>query len=63
MNKTTRRFRLLIENKSWTSLKNELTKIDPARIAGLLSGLSSDKEWIIIFRLLSREQAKLVFQR
>lgn len=63
MNKITRYFRLLIKNKNWTILKNELTKVDPASIAELITGISSAKERIIIFRLLSREQAKLTFQR
>lgn len=63
MNKTTHNFRLLIRDKNWITLKQNLSKVDPSCIARLIAGISSDKERIIIFRLLSREQAKQTFQR
>lgn len=63
MNEITIRFRLLIENKSWKILKQELVKLDPARIADIITDISSDNERIILFRLLTGEQAKQTFQR
>lgn len=62
MNKITARFRLLIEKKSWKELKLELAKLDPIRIADIIEEMSSDNKRIILFRFLTREQAKQTFQ-
>ncbi len=51
----------LIENRQWKKLKEELHQFDPIQTAELLREIS-DKESIILFRLLNRSQSKEVFQ-
>lgn len=51
----------LIEERKWKALKDELSNFDSIQIAELLRELS-DKESIILFRLLNRTQSKDVFQ-
>lgn len=53
-------FQQLIENKSWKDLKIELNKLQPYEIADIMGDLSKT-ERIILFRLLSRKQAKITF--
>ncbi|HOG19338.1 MAG TPA: magnesium transporter, partial [Salinivirgaceae bacterium] len=54
-------FHELIENKEWKTLKIELTQFDAFQIAEFIEELDEDDD-IIMFRLLSREQAKETFQ-
>lgn len=54
-------FQELLENHDWKRIKEELSKLDDIQIADLIEELPEDEE-IIIFRLLSRNQAKEVFQ-
>ncbi|HPW65815.1 MAG TPA: magnesium transporter [Salinivirgaceae bacterium] len=54
-------FHELIENKEWKTLKKELTLFDAFQIAEFIEELDEDDD-IIMFRLLSREQAKETFQ-
>jgi magnesium transporter len=54
-------FHELIENKEWKTLKNELTSFDTFQISEFIEELDEDDD-IIMFRLLSREQAKETFQ-
>lgn len=51
----------LIKDKNWKSLKQVLTDYDPIQLAHLIQEVP-EKESIILFRLLSRTQAKDVFQ-
>jgi magnesium transporter len=51
----------LTENKEWILLKNSLNEYDSIQLAELIED-SSEKDEIILFRLLSRIQAKEVFQ-
>ncbi len=60
MNEMKTLFQQLIENKSWKDLKIELNKLKPYEIADIMGDLSKT-ERIIVFRLLSREQAKVTF--
>lgn len=55
-------FRQLIKDKAWISLKYSLNEYDSIQIAELIEE-SSEKDEIILFRLLSRIQAKEVFQQ
>ncbi|MFA6770163.1 MAG: magnesium transporter [Bacteroidales bacterium] len=55
------KFQELINNKEWKSLKHLLHEYDPIQISELIEE-TSDKDKIILFRLLSRSQAKEVFQ-
>lgn len=55
------KFRDLIKNKEWKSLKFSLNEYDSIQLAELIEDVA-EKEAIILFRLLSREQAKEVFQ-
>lgn len=55
------RFQELIENKNWKAVKNELGNLEPFQIAEVISS-QSKSEQIILFRLLSRDQAKETFQ-
>lgn len=55
------RFQQLIENKSWKIVKNELGSIEPFQIAEIIGCLPKSDQ-IVLFRLLSREQAKETFQ-
>lgn len=54
------KFQDLIENKEWKLLKHSLNELDYIQISDLIEE-SSGKEKIILFRLLSRVQAKEVF--
>lgn len=54
-------FQELLEKHDWKRIKEELSKLDDIQIADLIEELPEDEE-IIIFRLLSRNQAKEVFQ-
>jgi len=54
-------FLQLIEDKSWKNVKQELTNIEPFQIAEVIGSLPKSNQ-IILFRLLSREQAKETFQ-
>ncbi|HSW68429.1 MAG TPA: magnesium transporter [Bacteroidales bacterium] len=51
----------LIENKEWKSLKLELNDLEALHIATIIEALPKPDD-IILFRLLSREQAKETFQ-
>ena len=54
-------FQQLIESKSWKTAKRELGNLEPFQIAGVISWLPKSDQ-IILFRLLSRDQAKETFQ-
>lgn len=51
----------LYKNKEWKRLKQALSEYDTIQIADLIEEIT-DEEDLILFRLLSRQQAKLVFQ-
>lgn len=61
MNEIRMLFQSLIENKNWKVLKEELNNFEPVQIAEVIEDLSQTDQ-IILFRLLSREQAKETFQ-
>ena len=61
MNEIKIRFQQLIENKSWKNVKHELCNLEPFQIAEIISWLSKSDQ-LILFRLLSRDQAKEAFQ-
>ncbi|NMA74664.1 MAG: magnesium transporter [Bacteroidales bacterium] len=50
-----------IENKNWKLIKEKLIELAPFQVAQIISELSKADQ-IILFRLLSREAAKEVFQ-
>lgn len=52
----------LIENRNWRQLKQELQELDNIQISELIEELPDDSDYIILFRLLGRDQAKEVFQ-
>lgn len=54
-------FRELIKNKEWKALKNSLNLLDVVQIADLIEETSEGDD-ILLFRLLSRELSKEVFQ-
>jgi magnesium transporter len=54
-------FQDLIENKEWKTLKQEINRLDAVQIAEIIEDLPKADD-IILFRLLSREQAKESFQ-
>ncbi len=54
-------FQTYFDNKNWRGLKQTLNEFDSIQIAEILEDLNEEEE-IIVFRLLSREQAKEVFQ-
>ena len=61
MTKIYTNFYTLIKDEAWTSLKEELTKLDvPATVT--LIERSNELQSTILFRFLPREKAKLVFQ-
>lgn len=60
MNEIKNQFRLLIDNKSWKALKFELNHLSAYRIAEVIGELP-EVDQILVFRLLSREQAKETF--
>ena len=51
----------LIEDNSWKAVKQELTNFEPFEIAKIIGSLPKSDQ-IILFRLLSRKQAKETFQ-
>ncbi len=61
MNPTNTHLQTLIEEKKWKALRLEIIDRDPIEIAGMIEEASED-DAIIIFRLLTREQAKETFQ-
>jgi len=54
-------FRQLIEERSWRTLKHELNNLEYFQIAELIESLSKEEQ-ILLFRILSRESAKEIFQ-
>ena len=54
-------FGQLIEEKSWTILKNELKNLEPIQIAELIGELEMPDQ-LVVFRLLTRLLAKETFQ-
>ena len=60
-NEITTCFLQLIEEKSWKAVKEELTNFEHFEIAEIIGSLPKSDQ-IILFRLLSRKQAKEVFQ-
>lgn len=61
MVETVQKYQRLIENREWKVIKREISEIDTFQIAGLIEELDQVND-IILFRLLSREQAKETFQ-
>lgn len=61
MNEIKANFRLLITEKNWKGIKNELTRYEPFEIAEIIGELEK-ADRIILFRLLSRTIAKETFQ-
>ncbi|MCL2168210.1 MAG: magnesium transporter [Lentimicrobiaceae bacterium] len=61
MNETKTILLELIEEKSWKRAKQELATLEPYQIAEIIESLPKSEQ-IILFRLLSREQAKETFQ-
>lgn len=51
----------LIEDKNWKDVKAELKNLEPVQIAELIGELDKEDQ-LVVFRLLSRQSAKLVFQ-
>lgn len=60
MNEIRTLFRRLIDNKSWKALKKELNNLSSFQIAEVIGNLSKADQ-ILVFRLLSRIQAKETF--
>ncbi|HPX76287.1 MAG TPA: magnesium transporter [Bacteroidales bacterium] len=54
-------FQTFFDEKNWRGLKRALNEYDSIQIAEILEDLEENQE-IVVFRLLSREQAKEVFQ-
>ncbi len=61
MNEIRNRLQQLIEDRNWIDLKLELVNLEPFQIAELIDNLPKS-DLILFFRLLSRKQAKEVFQ-
>ena len=61
MNEIISKIQQLIEDKSWKTVKRELSELEPFQIAEVISCLTKSDQ-IILFRLLSRDQAKEAFQ-
>jgi len=61
MNEIKIHFQQLIEAKSWKTLKQELNKLEPVQIAGIIGNLPKSIR-IILFRVLPRELAKETFK-
>lgn len=61
MTETIAEFRELIEKKEWKILRNELTGLEDLSIAEIIEELSEGED-MVIFRLLSNQQAKNTFQ-
>jgi len=62
MNELKIHIRKLIESKDWINLKKELHLLDPLQIAEILESVPETDEFVLIFRLLSRQLAKDTFQ-
>ena len=54
-------FKQLIEERSWITLKHELTNLEPFQIAELIESLPK-QEQVVLFRMLPRKMAKEIFQ-
>ena len=54
-------FTSLIKIEDWKSLKQEVERLEPYQVTEMLEQLS-DRDKIIIFRLLNKEQTKEVFK-
>ncbi len=54
-------FKELIETKKWKALKRELKECEPVQIAEIIEYLPKPDD-VLLFRLLTREQAKETFQ-
>ena len=52
--------RSLIDEKDWISLKKELNNFEPFQVADIIESLPQ-AEQVILFRVLSRELAKVIF--
>ena len=61
MNEIKTHFLQLIKDKSWKTAKQELANLEPYQIAEIIGQLLKSDQ-IVLFRLLSREQAKETFQ-
>jgi len=61
MNEIETLIRQLLEDRSWKALKKELNNIEHYQIADLIEILPK-QEQIVLFRLLSRDYAKEVFE-
>ena len=61
MNEIKDTFGRLIEEKSWKDLKEELKNLEPFPIAELIGELEMPDQ-LVVFRLLTRQSAKEVFQ-
>ncbi len=61
MNEIKIHFQQLIDSRSWKNVKQELSNLEPIQIAEIISCLSKSDQ-IILFRLLSGEQAKEIFK-
>jgi magnesium transporter len=56
-----RRIQELIDKKLWLILREELAVLEPFEVGDIIENLG-DEDGVIVFRLLSREQAKETFQ-
>ena len=54
-------FQQLIDERSWMTLKHELNNLEAFQIADIIESLPK-QEQIVLFRMLSRESAKEIFQ-
>ena len=54
-------FQRLIDERSWMTLKHELNNLEPFQMAEIIESLPK-QEQIILFRMLSRQSAKEIFQ-
>ena len=61
MNEIRDYFRQLINKRSWITLKQKLNNLEPFQIAELIESLPKEEQ-IVLFRILSRESAKEIFQ-
>ena len=61
MNEIKDYIRQLMEERSWRTLKQELNNLEPFQIAELIESLPKEEQ-IVLFRILSRESAKEIFQ-
>ena len=54
-------FQQLIDERSWMTLKHELNNLEPFQMAEIIESLPK-QEQILLFRMLSRQSAKEIFQ-